>query len=152
MSRTDSASTIITADAATLYAALTDPYAMAQWRVPNGMRGEVLEADPQAGGRFRMALHYDDPEQKGKTGDGWDVFESRFIELVENERVVEAIEFTSPDPDFSGTMIVVTTLEAAPGGTRVTLTCTDVPSGIGRADHIAGLTSSLNNLAAYSAP
>ena len=37
----------------------------------------------------------------------------------------------------------------APEGTRVTVTCSDVPTGIRRKDHLAGLRSSLANLAAF---
>lgn len=149
MSRVDTVSRHIAADAPRVYAALIDPEAMSVWRPPAGMRGEVLASDARPGGTFRMALHYDDPHQQGKSGDGRDVFESRFVSLVENEKVVEAIDFSSADPAFSGTMTITTTLDALPDGTEVTIACTDVPPGIGQADHVAGLTSTLGNLAAW---
>jgi len=151
MSRIDSASRFIEADAQTLYAALTDPHAMAQWRAPGGMRGEVLSADAKPGGGFRMALHYDDPDHKGKSGGNSDIFESRFVSLIVDRQVVEEIDFVSDDPQFSGTMTIATTLVPRPQGTDVTITCSNVPPGIGKADHITGLTSSLDNLAAFCA-
>ncbi len=149
MSRIDSVSRFIAADTGTIYAALTDPHAMAHWRAPGGMRGEVLSSDARPGGSFRMALHYDDTSIAGKSGGNADIFESRFIEMIAGETVIEEIDFVSDDPQFSGTMTITTTLVPVSGGTEVTIACTNVPPGIGQADHIAGLTSSLNNLAAY---
>lgn len=149
MTRIDSASRVIAANAHTIYAALTDPQAMAHWRAPEGMHGEVLSAEARPGGKFRMALHYDDPAQEGKSGGNSDIFESRFVSLIADERVVEEVDFVSDDPAFSGTMIITTSLAIRPEGTEVTIACTNVPPGISQADHIVGLTSSLDNLATW---
>ena len=46
-------------------------------------------------------------------------------------------------------MRMVWDLEPAPGGTRVIFLAEDVPEGISKEDHDAGLKSSLENLAAY---
>jgi Activator of Hsp90 ATPase homolog 1-like protein len=46
-------------------------------------------------------------------------------------------------------MTITTTLEPVAEGTRVTVCCEDVPSGIGESDHQAGLASTLENLAAF---
>ena len=51
-----------------VYRALLDPDAVARWRVPDGMRGEVHELEPRVGGRIRMSLTYDDPASAGKSG------------------------------------------------------------------------------------
>ncbi len=40
-------------------------------------------------------------------------------------------------------------LAARPGGTEVTIRCEDVPEGIRKEDHDAGLGSTLSNLAAF---
>lgn len=149
MSRTDSVTRTIEATPETIYSALIDPIAMAIWRPPSGMTGVVLDFDPTPGGRLRMALDYDDPAQNGKSGDHRDIFESRFVKLIPNESVVEDVVFDSEDPIFAGIMKVTTTLVPARGGTEVTITCANVPSGIGQADHLVGLASTLENLARY---
>ncbi|MET3925975.1 SRPBCC domain-containing protein [Devosia sp. 2618] len=149
MSRTDSVTYTIEATPETIYAALVDPDAMAIWRPPAGMTGKVLDFDPTPGGRLRMALDYDDPAQHGKSGDNRDIFESRFVKLIPNESVVEEVAFDSRNPAFAGIMTVTTSLSLGTGGTEVTIACTNVPSGIGEADHLAGLASTLENLARY---
>lgn len=147
--RVDSAQRLISAPADTIYAALIDPRAMTQWRPPVGMTGEILEVDVRAGGRFRMALHYEDTVHAGKSGEGVDVFESQFVGLTPNREVTEAITFQSADPAFAGTMTMATRLRPADDGTEVSLIATGVPEGICQEDHLAGLTSTLDNLARF---
>lgn len=147
--RTDSGSRLIKALPETIYRALIDPQAVARWRPPQGMRAEVLAFDPREGGIFRMAFIYEDAGSHGKTTDDADVFEGRFVELVPDRRVVEVVEFESDDPVFAGAMRIVTTLQPVEGGTRVTVSCEDVPPGIGEDDHKEGIASSLENLAAF---
>ena len=72
------------------------------------------------------------------------------MELVPGRRIVEAVRFDSADAAFAGTMQVVTTLTPDAEGTRVAVSCLDVPPGISQADHEAGIASSLENLAAYA--
>ena len=68
---------IVPADRATVYAALLDPAAVAGWRVPDGMTGEVHELHPYVGGRIRMSLTYDDPAAAGKSGGATDTHAGR---------------------------------------------------------------------------
>jgi len=70
--------------------------------------------------------------------------------MVPNERIVEAVEFITEDPAFSGEMTITTTLTGVPKGTEVTILCENVPVGIGPDDHEQGMTSSLENLAAFT--
>ncbi|MDR7221132.1 SRPBCC family protein [Aminobacter aminovorans] len=147
--RTDAGSRLIKAAPDVIYQALIEPEAVASWRPPQGMRGEVLAFDAREGGTFRMAFIYEDGGGHGKTTDNADVFEGRFAELVPGKRVVELIEFESDDPAFAGTMRIVTSLEPVEGGTRVTVSCEDVPAGISEDDHQKGIASSLENLAAF---
>lgn len=149
--RIDAASRIIKASPETIYGAFLDPEAVATWRPPAGMRAEIYSFNPEVGGSYRMAFVYEDatPGNKGKSLDNADVFEGRFLELVPNYRIVEAIKFESDDPDFAEEMIITTTLVPLDGGTEVTIEAGNVPSGISPEDHQLGMNSSLENLAHY---
>ena len=85
----------------------------------------------------------------GKTTDRTDVTHGRFLELVPGRRVTQSVEFESSDAAFSGVMTLTWSFDDAPRGTRVTITANNVPRGISKADHDAGLRSSLENLAAF---
>lgn len=150
--RSDSASRVIRAEPRTIYRAFLNPEAVAAWRPPEGMKCEIYEFDPHEGGTFRMAFVYKDTDHRvsGKTSEHADIFQGRFAELIPDERIVELIEFDSTDPEFGGTMTITTSLAAVPGGTEVTILCENVPRGINPDDHQEGISSSLNNLAAFT--
>ena len=59
------------------------------------------------------------------------------------------MDFVSDDPAFSGTMTMTWEIGAVDAGSHVEFRAEDVPQGISAEDHQAGLTSSLENLAAY---
>jgi uncharacterized protein YndB with AHSA1/START domain len=141
------AAVLVRADRATVYRALLDPEAVAQWRVPDGMRGEVHELDARVGGRVRMSLTYDDPAAAGKTDGATDTYTGRYVELVEGERVVEEIEFETDDPDLLGTITTTTTLRDVEGGTEVTLHMDGVPDVVPPADNELGTRMALEKLA-----
>jgi uncharacterized protein YndB with AHSA1/START domain len=106
--------------------------------------------DPRPGGSFRLILIYDDPtDAPGKSSVDSDVVEVRYLDIVPNDRVVQAADFTSDDPAFAGTMMMTWTVQAVDGGTRVEITANEVPDGIAADDHAAGLASSLENLARH---
>lgn len=147
--RTDRASRLIKAPLATLYRAFVEPEALVRWLPPEGMTGEMLAFDAKAGGGYRMALRYDDEDQAGKTSEHEDVVAVRFLKLVPEKMILQAADFVSEDPAFAGTMTMIWSFEAAGEGARVAITCENVPQGIARRDHVAGLKSSLANLAAF---
>jgi uncharacterized protein YndB with AHSA1/START domain len=150
MTRTDRASRVIAAPPATIYGALLDRDALEAWLPPDGMRGRVERWDPRPGGGFRMILTYLDPAANaGKTSDATDVVDVGFADLTPHERVVQEAVFESDNPSFAGTMTMTWRLVAAGGGTEVTVTAADVPSGIEQAAHEAGIASSLAHLASY---
>lgn len=121
-----------------------------QWLPPAGMTGRGLEYDFRGGGRYRIELRYaDETSAPGKTTGGTDITRGRFVELVPGRRIVQSVEFESSDPAFAGEMTMTWSFEAAPGGALVTVTADNVPSGIRKADHDAGLRSSLDNLAGF---
>jgi uncharacterized protein YndB with AHSA1/START domain len=150
MNRTDRGSRRIEAEPGRIYQAMTDPQAIVSWRPPKGMKGEMLAFDAREGGAYRMTLIYEDQSIQGKTSSNVDVVEGRFQELVPGKRMVEVVTFESDDPAFAGEMTITTTLTPIPGGTEVQIVCENVPSGISAADHEAGLTSTLQNLATYT--
>jgi len=139
----------IAAPRAEVFRALIDPALLVQWRFPDGMRPEVQAFDARAGGRYRMSLTYTEPgdEGQGKSTSNTDTFEGRFAEVVENERVVELIQFSSSDPRFAGEMRMTTELTDAAGGTTVTIRCDAIPVGIKPADNEDGSRMALGNLA-----
>jgi uncharacterized protein YndB with AHSA1/START domain len=147
--RTDRASRLIRAPLAKVYAAFLTAEALVRWLPPEGMTGEMLDFDARAGGGYRMALRYDDDEQAGKTSEHEDVVAVRFLKLVPEQLILQAADFVSPDPAFAGTMTMVWSFEAAGDDARVAIACENVPQGITRKDHVAGLKSSLANLAAF---
>lgn len=146
--RTDRASRLIHARPDSVYRAFVDPEALIQWLPPEGMRGEMLDFDPRPGGGYRMALHYLD-DTPGKSGAHEDVVEGRFIAMVPGRKIVQSAVFEAEDPAFAGTMTINWLFEPAGNATRVAIVCENVPAGIRKADHDAGLKSSLANLAAF---
>lgn len=150
MARTDAAARIIAAAPERVYDALVDPVDVAAWLPPDGMTGRFEWFDARPGGTYRLVLTYDDTSTaRGKTTSDSDVVDVRFVELVRGERVVQAVDFESEDPDHAGTMTMRWQLTATEGGTRVEIRAENVPVGISAEDHAAGLASSLANLDAH---
>ena len=150
MSRTDTAVRVISAPPDSVYAALIDPDALAVWLAPDGMAGRFEHFDARPGGSFRLVLTYADASAaRGKSAADSDVVDARFVEIVPGVRVVQQIEFVSEDPAFHGTMTMTWEVTGVDAGSRVEIRAEDVPDGINAADHAAGLSSSLDNLAAY---
>lgn len=153
MPRTDSGSRVIAAPPERVFAALIDQRALAEWLPPAGMHGRFERFDARPGGSYRMVLTYDDPSAgPGKAGEGSDIVEARFTDIVPGARVVQAVDFVSDDPANAGTMTMTWEVTAVDGGTRVDIRAENVPGGISADDHAAGLNSSLAKLAAYLAP
>jgi uncharacterized protein YndB with AHSA1/START domain len=152
MPRTDRASRTVAASPCRVYAALVDPEALAAWLPPEGMTARFEHFDARAGGSYRLVLTYHDAHiGHGKATADSDVVEARFVSLVPGASVVQEVDFESDDPLFAGTMTMSWHLSAVDGGTLVEITADDVPDGISAADHAAGMTSSLANLARHLA-
>jgi len=147
--RTDRAERPVAAPPARLYAALLDPDALASWLPPDGMSGRVEWFDPHPGGGYRMVLSFPPGTAAGKSGADEDVVEVRFVELVADQRIVQAVDFVAEDPAFAGTMTMTWTLTPVASGTQVEVRADDVPPGITAEDHLTGMESSLAHLAAY---
>ena len=150
MPRTDRASKVIAASPERVFAAFVDPDALTVWLAPQGMAAWFERFDLRPGGSYRLVLTYaDSSPARGKASADTDIVEARFVEVVPNERVVQAVDFVAADPAFAGTMIMTWSVTAVDGGTRVDITADDVPDGISAEDHAVGMASSLANLAAY---
>jgi len=145
--RVDRAYRIVAAPVPVVYAALTDARLVAHWLPPEGATGTMEAFDPRPGGAFRMTLRFA-AGTGGKTTEDTDVVSGRFIELDTDECVVQEFDFVSDDPAFAGTMRMTWGLAWCADGTEVSVLAENVPSGISKEDHAAGLASSLANLAA----
>ena len=145
--RRDAASRHIKASPSAIYDAFVVREAVAQWLPPDGATMEIQVFEPRVGGRFRMTLIF--ASAPGKSTSNMDVVAGHFVELVPQQRIVQAFEFDSPDPAFAGTMTMRWVLEAVEGGTVVTVVADNVPRGISQAYHEIGMNSSLAHLAAY---
>ena len=114
------------------------------------MSGSFEHFDARPGGSYRLVLTYTDKSMAaGKATSDTDVVEARFVEIVPGVRVVQAIDFVSDDPAYSGTMTMTWEVTPVAAGTQVDIRADNVPAGISAADHAAGMASSLANLAAY---
>jgi uncharacterized protein YndB with AHSA1/START domain len=132
-----------------VYRALVDADAIAAWRVPAGMRSEVHKFDAREGGTFRISLHSDSPDAVGTSSALTDTYHGHFVELVPDERVVEAIEFESDDPALGGVMTMTTTLRESGDGTDVLIEHDGIPDAVNPADNETGTRMALAALAAW---
>jgi uncharacterized protein YndB with AHSA1/START domain len=143
-------SKIIRAPRHAVYEACLDAAALAKWRVPDNMTARVHVFEAREGGTYRMSLTYQDPQQSpgGKTSKDTDTFQGRFVELVPDEKIVEAIAFESRDSGFAGEMKMTTRLADTKDGTEVTMLFENLPAGIRSEDNETGTRQSLQKLAA----
>ncbi len=138
----------VNAPRAIVYRALLDARAVATWMVPTGMTSHVHAFDAREGGSFRISLIYDAPTGTGKTTAHTDTFHGRFVKLVQNEQVVEVVEFETTDPAMRGEMTITYSLVDADGGTDIYAVHDGLPPGLSPADNETGWRMSLAKLAA----
>ena len=107
VARTDSASRVIHAGRARVFAALVDADALVRWLPPSGMSGRFERFDAPPGGSYRLVLSYKDSSPgSGKATTDSDIVEARFVDVVPNVRLVQAVDFVTYDPAFIGTMVM----------------------------------------------
>lgn len=131
---------------------MLDPDAVARWKVPDGMRSEIHVFEPRQGGDFRMSLTYDAPGATGKTAGRTDTYHGRFLKLVPDELLVEAVEFETDDAELRGEIKITTTLADAGAGTDVTMLHEGLPPGVPPEDNETGTAMALAKLAALLEP
>ncbi|HET9432076.1 MAG TPA: SRPBCC family protein [Chitinophagaceae bacterium] len=144
-------SMVIKARPETIYQALTNPSSLEKWLAPGEMRGKVHSFDLRVGGGYQMSLFYpkSEKESRGKTSEKEDRFTARFLELAPNKKIVQAVNFDSPNPDFAGEMIMEVLLDPVDDGTRISFLFRNIPPGIRPEDNEAGTQSSLEKLARF---
>jgi uncharacterized protein YndB with AHSA1/START domain len=151
MAQTTTNSRIIHAPIEKVFEAFSNAKALETWLAPSDMVGKVHNFNFRAGGGYTMSLFYPESEVnfKGKTGDKEDRFSSRYIEIIPNKKIIEAVNFESDDADFAGEMIMEVTFTAHKDRTEVTFHFKDIPKGIKPEDNEAGTISTLEKLAKY---
>jgi uncharacterized protein YndB with AHSA1/START domain len=150
--RKDIASKIIKASCDEIYQAIIDPYALACWLPPKNMQAQINQFELWEGGKYQITLSYDQPEDRekfAKSSDGSDITQGKFLKLLPGECVSQSVEFVSENPDFAGSMIITYELKSHGEQTLVTIIAENVPKGISVEDHLAGMNSTLANLAHY---
>ena len=152
--RVDTASVQVLAPAAQVFRAFADPLAMVAWLPPEGMSGQMLTFDFTAGGGYRMRLTYPATAYgAGKTSADADDVDVRFVRIVPEACIEEAVRFESDDPAYAGEMRITWLLAPSGDGegatTRVTVRCEQVPRGVDAAEHVAALQCTLVQLAAF---
>jgi uncharacterized protein YndB with AHSA1/START domain len=150
VTRRDRAARVISAPLDRVFDALVDREALEGWLAPEGMSARFERFDPTPGGSYRLILTYADPNTAdAKSSADSDIVEARFVDIVQNDRVVQAVDFVSDDSAFAGTMTMTWAVHAADDGTLVEFIADDVPVGISAEDHSAGMAASLTNLARH---
>jgi uncharacterized protein YndB with AHSA1/START domain len=139
---------VIRAPRTAVYRALLDADAVQSWLVPDGMTSEVHAFDAREGGTFRISLTYTVPGGTGKTSAHTDTYHGRFVRLVPDTEVVQAIEFETDDPRMQGEMTVTYALADADSGTAVTGRHENLPPGVRPEDNELGWSMSMGKLAA----
>ncbi|MGO2521396.1 MAG: SRPBCC domain-containing protein [Microbacterium sp.] len=148
MTRIDEVTLLINASPARVFSALSTGESVAKWLPPTGMTARVEHFDARTGGSYRMVLTYQDAaDAPGKSSANEDVVEGRFVEVKPGASLVQEVEFESDDPQYAGIMRMIWEVRASGASSEVIFRAEDVPEGITASDHIAGLTSSLQNLA-----
>ncbi|MBA4751889.1 MAG: SRPBCC domain-containing protein [Sphingopyxis sp.] len=145
---THKASRIILATPRAIFRALLDPETVPAWRAQRGMIARVEHFNARPGGAYRLVLEYSlDNPGKGKSGSNTYIVDGKFVEILPDERIIEAVRFETEDSRFQGVVTVTTTLEPVKDGTKVSLRAQDVPFEINETDLREGMDATLKSLA-----
>lgn len=112
---------VVRAPAHRLYRAFIDPDALCKWMAPHGYTAHVDHLDARVGGTYRMSF------TNFSTGTSHS-FGGRYIELVDNEKLVYDDRFD--DPVLPGTMNTTITLSPVLVGTALRIEQSGIPDMI----------------------
>lgn len=104
-----------------LYRAFLDPAAMCKWLPPNGFTGTVHHLDARVGGTYKMSF------TNFGTGSSHS-FGGEYLELVENEKIVNTDSFD--DPNMPGEMKTTVLIKQGAMGTELNITQEGIPAAI----------------------
>lgn len=149
MAATTKNSRDIDATAEEVFRAFREPAALEFFQAPGDMTARVHAFDFRVGGGYEMSLYYPEGATEGKTTANEDKFRALFVEIVPNEKIVQAIRFETGDAGFAGEMIMEVTFQPIGTGTRVTFRFNNLPPSVKPEDNEAGTISTLEKLAAY---
>ena len=112
-----------------IYNAFINPTSLEIWQAPGEMTAKIHNFDLRIGGGYQMSLFYPDNENEttGKTAGKEDRYTARFVELIPNKKIVQAINFDTSNPDFMGEMIMEVVLKPIDNGTNITFTFKNIP-------------------------
>lgn len=135
-----------------IFASFLNPSALEFFQAPGNMTAKVHHFDPRVDGGYEMSLYYPESEKKmkGKTSDKEDRFYAKFVEIIPNKKIVEAIQFETSDAKLAGQMMMEVTFQPIQIGTRVTFLFKNIPKGIKPEDNESGTISSLEKIATYT--
>jgi uncharacterized protein YndB with AHSA1/START domain len=103
-----------------------------------------------AGGGWRAArvVHLHRSDRQGKSSAYPDTYRGRFVELVQDQRVVEVDELgTSDDALRGGMTITIELADVGGGGTPLTATHEGLPPGVAESANEQGWREALDRLA-----
>lgn len=106
---------------AKVYKAFLDPAAMCKWLPPHGFTGTVDHVDARVGGTYKMSF------TNFATGSSHS-FGGKYLELVENEKIVNTDRFD--DPNMPGEMKTTVEIKPVMVGTEVNITQEGIPAAI----------------------
>lgn len=104
-----------------IYKAFLDPAAMCKWLPPHGFTGSVNHVDARVGGTYKMSF------TNFGTGSSHS-FGGEYLELVENERIVNTDRFD--DPNMLGEMKTTVEIRQVAVGTEINITQEGIPAMI----------------------
>lgn len=117
------ASRVVFAPEDTLYGAMTDVDQLTLWLLPDGDNVRLDTFDLRPGGRFRVEFgHGAECPVRAVNG--------RFVDIVRDQQIIQAVELESALRGFGGTMRLTWNLEDIAEGTCLRLTAQDTPPGL----------------------
>lgn len=101
-----------------VWRAFSDPAALVRWIPPFGFLGTVHAMDFRVGGSNKMSF-------TNFSGGGSHSFGAKYLEIVENERLVYTDDFD--DPALAGTMVQTITFKPVSCGTELRVEQAGIP-------------------------
>ncbi|MBV1686435.1 SRPBCC domain-containing protein [Novosphingobium sp. G106] len=140
------AARVVLASPRALFRAFLDPETMAGWRAFDGVDLAFSALNARIGGGYRIRIR----SLTGALGPalpGTLDLAVEFVELVGEERIVEAIRVVTDDPNLAGSMTLTTTFEPDRDGTKVTFQARGGPAFVDADKQAEILAASLRKLA-----